>query len=321
MIHFLQLIRYKNLLIIAATQYMMRWFIVFPMLKVNGFELQTDPLNFFLLVLSTLCISAAGYVINDYFDTRTDMINKPGQVVVGTKVRRRTAMLLHVVLSTVGIGLGTYLSFFAGIPAMAFIFALITGILWFYPTTYNRQFLVGNVIVALLIALVPFLVVVFEIPLLNREYSEYLIATQTNFNHLAGWVGGFSFFAFLTTLIREIIKDSEDFEGDRAYGSRTMPVVLGIKRTRQVAGVLIILDILALIFVYIRYLMADGYGHPDYITLVYFLLFLVLPLQWLLWLVVTARDKKRFHQAANVAKFIMLAGILYSLVVFLDVLK
>src|SRR6056297_1295618 len=98
---YLKLVRYPNLIIIILTQYLMRWGIIEPMLEVNGFELQLDSFQFFLMVLSTVSLTAAGYVINDYFDTHTDLLNKPRQVLVGTLIHRRAAMFFHIVLNVI----------------------------------------------------------------------------------------------------------------------------------------------------------------------------------------------------------------------------
>ncbi len=114
------LVRIPNLVIIAATQYAMRYLIMEPLLPTAEFELQFGDLQFFLLVLSTVFIAAAGYIINDYFDTRTDMINKPSRVVVGVEVGRRHAMILHAMLNIIGVGIGnlagSFLSAQAAIP-------------------------------------------------------------------------------------------------------------------------------------------------------------------------------------------------------------
>ena len=175
MIAFLQLIRYRNLLIIAATQYMMRHLIVVPILAVNGFVPQLDHFHFFLLVFSSMSITAAGYVINDYFDTKTDLLNRPSTVIVGKKISRRGAMTLHIILNGIGILSGIYLSWHVGILSLGIAYILAAGVLWFYSTTYKRQFLIGNLIVSVFTALVPFIVVVFEVPLLNKVYREVLI--------------------------------------------------------------------------------------------------------------------------------------------------
>jgi 4-hydroxybenzoate polyprenyltransferase len=285
----------------------MRWSIIKPILEVYNFKLQFSELNFLFLVLATVFITAAGYVINDYFDTKTDLVNRPDTVIVGRVLNRRWAILLHVILNTIGISLGVYISFYIGIPLLAIVFVLITGILWFYSTTYKRQLLIGNIIVAILTALVPLMVVLFEIPLLNKEYGLLMHEMRTNFVHIILWVSAFSLFAFLLTMIREIIKDVEDFEGDSAYGRKTMPIVLGVLNTKIVITTFIITTLFSLLYLNFRFL-------NDLFTLIYFIVFLIIPLLFLLYKIIVANNKKDYHRASNLSKLIMLAGILYSLV-------
>jgi len=286
-----------------------------PLLPSDQFSLQFGELQFALLVLSTLLIAAAGYIINDYFDTQTDLINKPGRVVVGIRIGRRVAMILHAVLNGFGVGLGVYLSFYIRLPALSLVFIFATGLLWFYSTSYKRQFLVGNLSVAFLTGLVPMMVVLFEIPLLNREYGTVMLQHNLNFNYMVAWVGGFSFFAFLTTLIREVIKDTEDFEGDRAYGMKTLPIVLGIFWTRVIVVALVAFAVYMLVYLMMRHILFSV-EPADLISLGYFTLLLILPLLILAARVITARKKEHYHTASILVKGIMLSGILYSVVVF-----
>jgi 4-hydroxybenzoate polyprenyltransferase len=261
-------------------------------------------------------ITAAGYVINDYFDTRTDMLNRPESVVVGRSVSRRSAMLLHIILNIGGVGLGIYLSLWVGILSLGVAYLLAAGVLWFYSTTYKRQFLIGNIIVAIFTGMVPFIVVLFEIPLLNDAYRSILIENHMNFNNIMAWVGGFSYFACLSTLIREIIKDVEDYEGDLAFGRNSMPVVFGIKATRHVVVFLIAGLLFSLAYVYYRFLRLMPDGQPDFLTLGYFTLFLLLPFMYLIIRLYTASGKGDYHVCSNVTKLIMLAGILYAVMTF-----
>lgn len=321
MLDFLKLIRYKNLLIIAITQCLMRYCIINPILKVSGLELQLDHFYFVLLVLSTILITAAGYVINDYFDTGTDMLNRPETVLVGKKINRKTAMLIHILLNILGIGIGIYLSVRINILAMGVAYLLASGVLWFYSTTYKRQFLVGNLIVAIFTGMVPFIVALFEVPLLNQQYKEILLRLNMNFNNILGWVGGFSFFAFLSTLVREIIKDIEDFKGDRAFGRNTVPVVLGIRTSKIISLCLIGFNIFSLLYTYFRHLMYTNNGRIDYLTLSYFVVLLIIPFLILAYLIIRAEDKEHYHRASNLTKIIMLAGILYSLVAFIIITR
>lgn len=315
MISYLKLIRSKNLLIVALTQYLMRWGIIYPILKMNDFSFQFSEFHFFLLVLASICITAAGYVINDYFDTKVDLLNRPSTVIIDKEIDRRYAILLHWALNFIGILLGFYVSFVAGVPFLGFMFILASGILWFYSTTYKRQFLIGNLIVAIMTAAVPFVVVVFEIPLLNKTYGDIMLANNTNFNYIIAWVGVFAYFAFLTTLAREIIKDVEDFEGDEAYGRNTLPIVLGIPKTKAVIIFIVVSTILSLVYLFKTYLLINWNEEIDFVSLIYFLLFLILPLFLLVYLIFRAQTKKDYHHANQLSKLIMLGGILYALVV------
>jgi len=309
------LVRFPNLLIIAFTQYAMRYLLMEPLLPSDTFELQFGDFQFALLVCSTMLIAAAGYIINDYFDTRADLINKPARVVVGVAISRKVAMILHLILNIMGVGIGVYLAFYVGLPSLSLVFMLSTGLLWFYSTNYKKQFLVGNLAVAFLTGLVPLMVVLFEIPLLNREYGEVMIRYDADFNYLFAWVSAFSFFAFFTTLIREIIKDAEDFEGDNAYGMKTVPIVLGTLWTRFVVVLLIAIILCALGFLLFKYIFYSV-DPADYISLVYFSLFLLLPLILLAIQVMTARDKRAYRRASTLIKLVILFGIFYSVVVF-----
>jgi 4-hydroxybenzoate polyprenyltransferase len=308
MIAILKLIRIQNLLIVAITQYLMRFAIIRPIIKLKNFDLQMSELDFLILVLSTICLTAAGYVINDYFDTKTDEFNRPDRVIVDRLISRRSAMALHIVLNVLGVIGGFYISHVVGHLKFGFIFILITGILWYYSTTYKRQFLVGNILVAVLTALVPLLVILYEMPLLNYRYSEILIKENTNLNVVLYWILAFSFFAFITTLIREIIKDTEDFEGDNAYGRNTLPILLGINYTKLIILILISGTLTSLILIYLRELKGSV------ITFWYLLIVLVLPFIYLIYRIIKADSKKDYHFASVLLKIIMLGGLLYSIV-------
>jgi 4-hydroxybenzoate polyprenyltransferase len=293
----------------------MRYLIMEPLLPDSDFHLQFGGIQFFLLVLSTVFIAGGGYIINDYFDTRTDMINKPARVVVGVEVGRRQAMILHAMLNFIGIGIGIYLAFYIDLPALSLVFMLATGLLWFYSTSYKRQFLVGNLSVSFLTGLVPMMVVLFEIPLLNRAYGAEMLLHHVSFNYLFAWVAGFSFFAFLSTLIRELIKDAEDFEGDSAYGMKTVPIVLGSGWTKALVVGLISFTLAILIFLLLKFILFSV-KPADFYSLIYFIVLLIAPFALLAIKVILAKNKRDYHQASTLIKLIMLFGILYSVLVF-----
>jgi 4-hydroxybenzoate polyprenyltransferase len=280
------------------------------LIKGNGEEipmsLQFPWYDFVLLVAATVLLTAGGYVINDYFDIKTDLINK-GKVIVGTKIPRRKAMMWHSILNIAGVAAGFYISYEAGYIWLGTMFLAVSGLLYFYSASYKRQFLIGNIIVALLTAMVPMLVVFYEWPALYKYYTINAIRLP-RINFIIFWVGGFAFFAFLTNLIREIIKDIEDFEGDTAYGRNTVPVVIGVLSSKIVSICLITVTIIMLYLVWHFFI-------NDTITLIYLTVAIVLPLLFVIYKLLVSSEKKQLHSASRIMKIVMLTGVLYSVVV------
>ncbi len=311
------LLRLPNLLVVAMTMMLMRYAILRPLLNALTVTLPGDPLivthmtfqlgwfDFLVLVVATCLITAAGYVINDYFDIRADLINR-GSIIVGNTITRRMAMLYHNVLNILGVAFGTYVSARIGYFWLGIFFILISGLLYFYSATYKRQFLIGNIIVALLVAMVPMMVVVYDAAPIYAYYSQVAVGFP-GVAILFYWVGGFALFAFLTNLIREIIKDMEDCEGDRETGRKTLPVISGLLTCKTVVIILSLLTVALLYLVWFRYL-------NDRITLVYISLLLVIPFALVIYKVLTGKEQHHFHTASRLMKLIMLFGILYSLV-------
>ncbi|MDQ3102076.1 MAG: geranylgeranylglycerol-phosphate geranylgeranyltransferase, partial [Bacteroidota bacterium] len=201
------------------------------------FGAQMPLMLFILLVLSTVLIAAGGNVINDYFDTRIDRINKPDQVIVGRKVKRRVAMTTHLILSSIGALIGVAVAWRAGMVQLVAIPAFAIAALWLYSTLLKRRLLIGNLTVAVLTALVPLTVGLYEIPMLQRSFQgprTMLIANNSIemipvFHELWYWIFSYSMLAFLGTLVRELQKDMADVPGDLAGGCRTVPIVWGMK--------------------------------------------------------------------------------------------
>jgi len=303
-----RLIRLPNLLIILLTQSLIRWSLIGPLLKANGMSLQMSPSLFVMLMLATMLVTAGGYVINDYFDRKIDTVNNPKEVIVGRSISLRHTMTIHLVLTTLGILLGIYVAWATDFIALGILFLLGSGILWFYSTTYKRQVLLGNLIVALMTGMVPMLVLLFELPLQYRQYGSLLAAGSFNLSYIALWVSGFAGFAFILTLAREIIKDAEDLKGDTSYGRRTLPASAGITVSKAVVVFLYAITALSLILIYLVYL-------PDRFTLIYILVLLMLPLATAIFLTLKAKTARHFHVISILTKSIMITGLLYTLLV------
>lgn len=307
---FFRLIRIQNLVFLAFIQFMMRQVILMPILQKYGFEISQNNTPLILLIVATVFIAAGGYVLNDYFDIRIDKINRPEKLIVTNEISKRTAMLLHQILTGIGIAAGLLLAYFTRSFTLAFIFIVIPGLLWFYSASYKRQFLTGNLIVAFLAAMAVLVVAITEVAVLRKEYANLIFETPIP-GQFYGWLGGFALFSFLTTWIREIIKDIQDEAGDREMECRTMPIKWGLKRTKTFLYLLIAVTIMALYAANAMYIEFVGNTTLNYITFG-----LVLPFLALAYLIYVAKLPKEFQQAATMAKFIMLIGVLYGFIFY-----
>ncbi|KAA9325368.1 prenyltransferase [Hymenobacter busanensis] len=277
-----RLVRLPNLLIMALCMALTQTCLLVP----------TDPLaallsvRFALLLLATLCVAAAGYIINDYYDVKIDTINRPGQLVVGPVVGRRPAMLAHLLLSFEGIVVAGTLA-----PAVGVVTVGAALLLWGYSARFKRVALVGNLSIGLLTAALVLL-------------PELLLRT----GHTAVW--GYALAAFLLTVVREIIKDVEDMRGDAQHDCRTLPIVVGVARSKWVVAVFL----LSLLWV-VAVAIGQGFAEGQW-RLALWLLGTVLGPLVLLGVRLARADRRRdFARLSTLCKLIMLGGVLSMLVI------
>lgn len=284
-----RLIRFRTIAFAAFTMYAMRYFVIKPILDINGFELQLTDFDFALLVGSVCSLVSAAYVVNDYFDTKADRISGVREVVVGRSVSRRVAISLHTILNVIAVTIAFYLGFAVGVWKIGILFLLVSGILWFYSSTYKRYFLLGNVLVGILASLIPICVIVYEIPLLNMVYADILIKTDTNFMYMFNWVCGFSYFIFLNILMYEINKDIYSVEGDRENGINTIPVKLGVKTAKYTIATLAFFAIASLLILYFIEFTSS------LLILVYFIVALIVPYAIYIVSILGKNEKRKFQ--------------------------
>ncbi|MGB0165710.1 MAG: geranylgeranylglycerol-phosphate geranylgeranyltransferase [Luteibaculum sp.] len=247
--HFIKLSRPLNLLIIAATLFAMRYWVVYPLLAPKGLEFISSWKLFSVLVLSIVCIAAAGNIINDYFDTKTDAINKPDRLIVGVKLDRRIALFSHGILTFLGLFLAAYYGWQTGSLRFVVLHVFVAISLWYYSIYFKRETPLGNLVIATLTGLVPFTVAFFDVFPLIKQVPEYIkeemieqgFSLSFYFKVILFFLLGFALFAFLGNLIREMYKDLADLEGDKKSGRRTLPIIWGENVTLWIiAGLLII---------------------------------------------------------------------------------
>jgi 4-hydroxybenzoate polyprenyltransferase len=237
MIHFLRLIRPVNLLIIAVTMYSIGGYLDIVYADFNDGKPLIQTFNFFLLVISTVFIAAAGNIINDYFDVRADRINRPNRIIVTKHIKRRWAIVFHWVLNFIAFGIAVHLGLVLETFWYVFIHLLSINFLWFYSMQLKRTLVIGNVVIALLTALVPVLVGIyyqdfFRTVALDSAHPFHL----NNYQFFPIYLGfGLGLFAFILNWTREIVKDMEDVEGDLVLKARTIPIVYGLQKSRSIA--------------------------------------------------------------------------------------
>lgn len=291
--------RWKNVLMIILIQYLFKYVLF------EKFDLLValNDLHFALLTLSTVCIAIAGYIINDINDVKADIVNKPDRLFIDRKIVRSTAQYLFYGFNTAGLGLGMYLSYYIGHTSYFFIYVLTAFLLYKYANYFKFKFLIGNIIISLIILLSIVLVLVFD---LMPVTSNYNLSSQMTVLKILVIFGVFGFFF---TFLREVVKDIEDIEGDKAMESRTLPIVLGIPKTRTIVSILASIILLSLALG--AYLLYDD--NPE--LSIYLLIAVVLPLLYFIFKIAKADAKKQFKQMSTLLKIIMFTGILSMILI------
>jgi 4-hydroxybenzoate polyprenyltransferase len=303
---FFRLMRWPNLVFIILTQLLFYFCVYIPLLKEQ--PNQQIPFLFFLLIMASVCIAAAGYIINDYFDVRIDAINKPKRVVINKFIKRRWAIVWHWILSILGVLISVYVSYKVKVWPIALINLLCVFALWFYSTTFKKKLLIGNLMIATLTAWVILVLYLFVGADLFSLKGFETDSESFNVRRLFKFTLLYTCFAFVTTLIREVIKDLEDMEGDRKYDCNTMPITWGVPATKVFVGVWIVVTIAALAIVQL-YAWQSGW----WFAALYILLLMILPAVYLLKKLTNASSSKDYHTLSNIIKLIMLFGILSML--------
>lgn len=295
---FLKLIRWQNLLFIVLTQILYEYCIYLPIYGSHS----SNQLGF--IILASVLIAAAGYIINDYFDLNIDQINKPDRVIVNNTVSRRWAIFWHLVLSLLGL-------FFTvlALPPSLFWYLILANLfsillLWLYSTNFKKQLLIGNVIISMLTSWVILILFFSKSPLsvdniITADHREIRLFRLTML---------YAGFAFIISLIREVLKDMEDRVGDARYGCRTMPIEWGLPASKVFVAVWIIVLAGTLVILQL-YVLAYGW----WLSIVYCLLAIVVPLLIVLSKLTAANTQQDFHLLSRYVKAIMFTGILSML--------
>lgn len=293
MLHFLQLIRYQNLLLIIITQL----FIKYALFESFGIEITLSAFGFFLLCLSTVIIAAAGNIINDIYDVDTDRINKPEKQVIGKKISEKTALTIYIIFTITGVGIGFYLSNLIGRPGFSALFIIISALLYLYATHLKNILIIGNLLVSSLVAMTVIIMGLFELlPAItpgNRQTQSIIFSILLDY----------AFYAFLINWLREMVKDQQDINGDYNTGRNTLPIAIGKERANKVIFAIGLIPLAAIIYYMYNYLFNN-------LTAVLYTLFLILgPLLYFLSTILTAKTPNHYRRLSLILKIIMITGL------------
>ena len=302
----IKMVRLPNLFFIALTQVLFHIAILDKILLPPGLKPVIDGWDFILLVVASVVIAAAGYIINDYFDINIDQVNKPRENVVDTLVPRRWAMALHFVLSGMGLLLSAFISWRTGLWYILLGNLGCVVLLFAYSVALKRKLLFGNIVIALLTAWVILIICLAEIRI-AAEVSSTVAEASSKIIRIGIL---YAAFAFISTLIREAIKDIEDMQGDEKYGCRTMPIAWGVNATKVYVAVWLVV-ILALLVVLLVYVFRFGWWP----AMAYSVVLIIGPFVMIFLRLFKANTQKHYHRLSNWTKLVMLSGIL-SMVFF-----
>lgn len=278
---------------IALAQYLIKYALLEPF----GATTALDELGILLLILATVCIAAAGNIINDIYDMETDTINKPKKVIVGISISEKTAYNLFIAFNLIGVALGLYLSNRIGKSPFFSIFVLISGLLYIYASYLKRTLIIGNIIISLLVASSILIVGLFELTPTLTPYNRNL---QLSFFSI---ILDYALFAFIINLLREIAKDIEDINGDYKAGMNTLPIAIGRERSKNILAVLNFIPVFGIIY----HVVSNLYRYP--IVVAFFLLCIIGPILFTCIKTFSLKTKQDATFISNMYKLVMFFGI------------
>jgi len=288
---YLQLVRWKNLVIISITQFFIWLFLIKPIYSQTHMPLHTSIATLIGILLSTLFIAAAGYIINDYFDIKTDAINRPNKLLLENTIDRRKAILLHLLLTLAGVLIGVIIALQHDNILLVSFQIISSLLLWFYSTRYKQSYLTGNILVAALTSICILMFYWYEPQLAIHKNAQTVLFTT-------------ALFAFTLTWMRELVKDMEDLKGDTIAGCKTMPIIIGLQKSGRIVQVIGILSVLLLVL-----LSTLLFNSAHYFFSIYLSLSTCLPLIMIIAQVNKDATSEHYAQLSSSLKFIMLLGL------------
>jgi 4-hydroxybenzoate polyprenyltransferase len=266
-------VRGYNIPILVLAQYLSAIFILAP--EKAALSVVLD-FQLFILILASSFTVASGYIINNFYDSKKDLINRPTKSYIDRLVSQQTKLQVYFGLNFLVALIAFFVSYRAVLFFSVYIFAI-----WFYSHKIKRYAILGNVMAALL-AVLP----IFAIFLYYKNLYEVIV-----FHAL---------FLYLILLVRELVKDLENIKGDLANDYHTIAITYGAQTSKAAITCLLLLTIIPVYFLISVYDVGymDAYFYFGFMVMLYFLQKLK-----------TAQTKRDFLLLHNLLKFLIVAGV------------
>lgn len=304
LLRLIKIFRLPNLIIIVLIECLLHNQILLNIFARSNIIPEMDAVQLGILILFTIVLTTGGYIINDIYDVETDKLNKPGQNWVELLGTRKTKIIYFLTV-IISVGFSLFLAIQLNKLSYFWITPLMILMLWAYSRYFKSLSIYGNLFVSVFCALIVLLVFLSEtraIKLLNNyEYKTLYYQSFLIF-------GLYGLFAFVTTFIRELVKDIQDIEGDKKTGAKTLPIKYGIPITTMLLylALLILLSLFSLVFI--------AFGEEfSYLQIGFITAFIVIPVLIIFYLVIKSKEPSEFGFISNILKFVMLTGTLFLL--------
>jgi 4-hydroxybenzoate polyprenyltransferase len=294
-LNYIRLLRPINFAIVSLTQWIIYYFIIYKNIE----HPSLDVLLVFLLGLTTSLIAGCGYVINDIYDVETDRITKPQNLVISKTITFKNAYIYYFSLLLLGAIISIYIALKTDNLALFPLYPIANFILFLYAKYFKKQGYIGNNIVALMTAFVPFIILVAERKNLHPDFWSSDASQLILF---------FCSFSYLANLIREIVKDIEDMDGDLKIKSKSLPIVYGIERTKIIAvfnSTILVIVVLYFYYIFLSSLTLKILG----------LSCLIIPIIYINYKLNQAKLKNEFHHVSTLLKLYMITGLFFLITI------
>lgn len=294
MLKFLKLIRFGNLIFVAVCLLLIRY----AFFESTSAAVSLSDFGYILLIIANLSLAAGGYIINDLYDITADKINKPKNLYIENGISEKTAFNWFIGFNIIGVGIGFYLANVIGLPAFSALFIFSSALLYIYSSYLKNVPLAGNITVSFLVAGVAALPGIFDLlPAINPVNQ----AQQAMYFSI---LLDYSFFGFFINLLREMVKDQEDIQGDYNAGGNTLPIILGTARTNKVIFVIGLIPLIAILYYIYSYLFENT------AAVLYVLFLIIAPLLYFLVQILSATKQKDFSRLSLILKIILFFGLI-----------